>query len=600
MRGTDRWTAVSPRHWRRRRERRAGRGVHLPARSVLVAAILAAVATLLPGSRVIQSAESAPASWSFTAAADAYVSSSKPKANYGTAKTLRVDGSPIQTTYLRFTVQGITSPVASASLRVYTTAASSTGFEVRGVGDNSWSETAITYANAPPAGTKVATSGAVSSGLWVSIDVTPLVSGNGSVSLALTTPTKNVTTLASREASASRMPQLVVDSVEPPANTSPPTISGSPVQGQTLTADPGSWSGTAPLAYAYQWRRCDAGGGSCSDIAGATATSYTLVAADVGSTIRVRVTATNSAGSAAASSEPTAVVEPGANDPVIAAAGDIACSPLDPNFNGGLGTATACRQRYTSDLLLGGEVTAVFPLGDLAYECGSTDAFTRSYDPSWGRLNAIAHPIPGNHEYQTTGADDCDTTGQATPYFDYFGATAGDPSKGYYSYDIGSWHIVALNTNSACATIACAAGSTQEQWLQADLAAHPADCTLAYWHHPLFSSTIAATSASQALWQDLYDAGADVILNGHAHVYERFAPQTPSGALDTANGIREFVVGTGGAALHAFSTIEPNSQARNNTTFGVLKLTLHPTGYDWAFTPEAGGTFTDSGSDSCH
>ncbi|HXL44203.1 MAG TPA: hypothetical protein VN960_09115 [Gaiellaceae bacterium] len=199
-----------------------------------------------------------------------------------------------------------------------------------------------------------------------------------------------------------------------------------------------------------------------------------------------------------------------------------------------------------------------------------------------------------------TGADDCDTTEQATPYFNYFGATAGDPSKGYYSFNIGSWHIVALNTNSACATIACAAGSTQEQWLQADLAAHPADCTLAYWHHPLFSSTIAATSASQALWQDLYDAGADVILNGHAHVYERFAPQTPSGALDTANGIREFVVGTGGAALHAFSTIAPNSQARNNTTFGVLNFTLHPTGYDWAFTPEAGGTFTDSGSGSCH
>ena len=614
-----------------------------------------------------------------------------------------------------------------------------------------------------------------------------------------------------------------VDAVQEPVNTVLPGVSGVVEEGRTLLADAGSWSGSEPIAYAYEWLRCDAAGAGCVEIADARSSSYVLVAADVGRRLRVRVTASNGAGASSASSEATGVVasgrcwrssryselvlasaglvgywrlgdsgvsacdaagtshgsyragatvgqpgaivddadtavafngstgwvevpdaplldvgdrftveawvkrgtvgtnqvlvskqsnawvlmfntgnrlvlrkatvadivastvtlsdvsrwhhvaaskegasvrlyldgadvtgsvanttladnalplsigqssnvsffngsvdevavynrvltateinnryntglNPPANDPVIAAAGDIACSPFSSDFNGGLGTATNCRQKYTSDLLIGSDLAAVLLLGDLQYECGGTTSFAQSYDPSWGRLNALARPVPGNHEYQTTGSSDCDTTGTATPYFNYFGAAAGDPTKGYYSYDVGTWHVVALNTNSACTTIACGAGSAQEQWLRADLATHPTTCTLAYWHHPLYSSTAAGSGVSRALWQALYDAGADVVLAGHAHSYERFAPQNANGGLDTARGLRQFVVGTGGVLLHSFTTNAANSEARNNTTHGVLKMTLRASGYEWSFLPAAGGigSFTDSGSGSCH
>lgn len=198
-------------------------------------------------------------------------------------------------------------------------------------------------------------------------------------------------------------------------------------------------------------------------------------------------------------------------------------------------------------------------------------------------------PVIGNHEYNTAGA---------SSYFDYFGAAAGDRSKGYYSFNLGNWHIIALNSN--CSNVGgCNAGSPQEQWLRADLAASSTQCTLALWHHPLFSSGV-ASNRTQALWNALYDYNADLILNGHAHVYERFAPQTPGGTLDTVRGIREFIVGTGGESHGGTTNLAPNSEAYNGTTFGVIKLTLKSNSYDWQFIPEAGRTFTDSGSTLCH
>src|SRR5919204_1683166 len=252
---------------------------------------------------------------------------------------------------------------------------------------------------------------------------------------------------------------------------------------------------------------------------------------------------------------------PATSDPVIAAAGDIACDPTDGSFNGGQGTAGSCRESATSDLLVNGGFTAVLPLGDDQYNCGGLAAFQQSYDPTWGRVKPATHPVIGNHEYDTSGGTDCDPTGNAGGYWGYYGAAAGDTGKGYYSYDIGSWHIIALNSNVGCAKVACSAGSTQEQWLKADLAAHPAACTLAYWHAPRFSSSISSpASAYLPFWQDLYAAGADVILNGHIHNYERFAPQDPSGNLDNAAGIREFIVGTGGKGLQLFSTVAANSE----------------------------------------
>lgn len=280
-------------------------------------------------------------------------------------------------------------------------------------------------------------------------------------------------------------------------------------------------------------------------------------------------------------------------DPVLAGAGDIACDPSDPNYNNGNGGKNNCHEKATSDLLLSlkesGNLTAVFNLGDNQYENGAGAKYGTSYDQTWGRLKDITYPAVGNHEYLTPGA---------TPYFQYFASTAGVSQKGYYSYDLGTWHIVVVNSN--CSRVGgCSTGSPQEQWLRSDLAANAGKCTLAYWHHPLFSSGgHGADAAMQPIWQDLYDYGTALVLNGHDHDYERFAPQDPNGAADP-NGIREFVVGTGGKNHTHLKQLQPNSEVFNDNTFGVLKLTLHPKGYDWQFLPEPGKTFTDTGSGVC-
>lgn len=278
-------------------------------------------------------------------------------------------------------------------------------------------------------------------------------------------------------------------------------------------------------------------------------------------------------------------------DPIIAAAGDIACAPTSPNYNRGNGTADACHMKATSNLIVNANLAVVLPLGDIQYETGTLSAFQQSYNPTWGRVKSITRPAVGNHEYTTTGAKD---------YYSYFGTAAGDSSKGYYSYNVGKWHIIALNSN--CSEVGgCGAGSPQEQWLQTDLKAHPSACTLAYWHHPRFSSGEHGSDSNyNAFWKDLYASGAEIVLNGHDHDYERFAPQSPDAKANATRGIREFVVGTGGKNHYKFTNIQANSLVRNADTYGVLKLTLHPKSYTWGFVPEAGKTFTDSGSDSCH
>jgi hypothetical protein len=230
----------------------------------------------------------------------------------------------------------------------------------------------------------------------------------------------------------------------------------------------------------------------------------------------------------------------------------------------------------------------VIAAGDTVSVSGSTSQFTQCYEPSWGRHKARTRPATGNHEYETAGAG---------PYFDYFGAAAGERGKGYYSFDVGTWHIVVLNSN--CAEVSCAVGSAQETWLRQDLAAHPNACIGAIAHHPRFSSSVTGgTPAVGPLWQALYEAGADFWFNGHAHVYERFGRQSPSGAAD-ANGIREFTVGTGGTSLSSFGATRPNSEFRSNQSYGVLKLTLHEEGYTWGFVPTNEWVVGDVGSDTC-
>jgi hypothetical protein len=289
------------------------------------------------------------------------------------------------------------------------------------------------------------------------------------------------------------------------------------------------------------------------------------------------------------------------SDPVVFAAGDIACDPRNTSFNGGLGSATRCRHKYTSDLIVKAGASAVLLLGDNQYHCGAYRAWLRSYDPTWGRFKAITRPAIGNHEYLTHGTPDCEgEDGRAPGYFRYFGPAAGDPRKGYYSYDIGAWHLIVLN--SQCGEVGgCGPTSFQGQWLAQDLALHANRCTLAYWHIPLFSSGGRASDNTRPFWDLLHAAGADLVLTGHDHLYERFAKQRPDGTRDPARGLRQFVVGTGGANHTRIpGAIQRNSQVREESTFGVLRLTLRPASYDWKFVPEAGKTFTDAGTTRCH
>lgn len=229
----------------------------------------------------------------------------------------------------------------------------------------------------------------------------------------------------------------------------------------------------------------------------------------------------------------------------------------------------------------------VFTAGDNAYPAGSARQFARCYGPSWGRHKARTRPSPGNHDYRTAAA---------AAYFAYFGAQAGPVGRGYYSYDLGDWHVISLNSNTSMK-----AGSPQERWLRADLAATSKRCVLAYWHHARFSSSSnhGSQKQTQPLWEALYEHGAEIVISGHDHVYERFALQTPDGRMDADRGIREFVVGTGGAGHYDFGTPLPNSEVRDNTTHGVLKLTLSRESYAWTFVP-SGGSFTDSGNGTCH
>lgn len=273
-------------------------------------------------------------------------------------------------------------------------------------------------------------------------------------------------------------------------------------------------------------------------------------------------------------------------DPVVAAVGDIACDPTVPSPDPTGADPSFCQHRATSDLLVGRSLAAVLPLGDLQYEDGAAAKFAQAYDPTWGRLRGVTRPVPGNHEYGSAGA---------APYFDYFGSAAGPRGLGYYSYDVGSWHLVALNSN--CAEVPCAAGSAQERWLRADLAASSADCTLAYFHHPRFASGKAPRDSVRPLWQALQDDGADVLLVGHEHNYERFARQDVDGRA-TAEGMRQFVVGTGGKSLYVPPSVAANSEIRSSSAYGVLLLTLRDGGYDWRFAGTRGES-VDAGSEPC-
>ncbi len=285
-------------------------------------------------------------------------------------------------------------------------------------------------------------------------------------------------------------------------------------------------------------------------------------------------------------------------DPIIVAAGDTACAPNDPDFNGGNGNGTRCMMKATANVVASiKNVTALLPLGDNQYKCGAYSDYKTVYAATWGKFDNIAKPIPGNHEYGDF-ASGC-TPSMAPGYYQYFGATAGDPKKGYYSYDIGAWHLIAMNSD--CRAVGgCGKGSAEEVWLKNDLAAHRNTCTLAYWHIPLWSNGWVGDDPADygAWWQDLQDAHAELVLNGHDHTYQRMQPLNASGLPDVT-APTELIVGTGGEELMSAPAKNSRLVVGDNHTFGVLKLQLHPNGYDAQFMPIAGSTFSDSFSGTC-
>jgi chitodextrinase len=384
----------------------------------------------------------------------------------------------------------------------------------------------------------------------------------------------NVSTRATLSGSTAACPASSGDST-PPSTPSALKLSGATdtslslswtastdnvgVTGYRVFVDGASKATTNGTSYTF-------GGLSCGK-------SYTLgvEAYDAAGNVSTRATL---AGSTAACPPPP----PSANDPVITAAGDIACSPSTTK------ATNACHQLETSDLIRAINPTAALTLGDNQYDSGELANYQQMYDPSWGRFKATTRPAPGNHEYNTSGA---------AGYFAYF-----DNPPAYYSYDLGSWHLISLNSE-----IGHDATSEQVTWLKNDLASTTKACVLAYWHKPRFTSGTGHSSDSSfdPFWQALYAANAEIVLSGHVHNYERFAPQNPAGGADPMRGIREFVAGTGGRNHYSKGSPIANSEVQNDNTFGVLKLTLHPNGYDFEFVPDtSSGSFTDAGSGACH
>src|SRR5213592_3306156 len=352
-----------------------------------------------------------------------------------------------------------------------------------------------------------------------------------------------------------------------PTVSAGPDITTNPGDTVTLSAsfsDPDPSDG--PWGYTINWGDGTSSTGSTASQTAPIPATHVYAGA---ASFRVTVTVTNNGGISGVDTVAVTVVAP----PVLVGAGDIAdCTRNQDSLTANL-----------MDTIPG----TVFADGDNAYPDGSSTVYKNCYNPTWGRFKARTKPVPGNHDYLTSGA---------SGYFNYFGSAAGASGKGYYSYDLGTWHIVALNSN-----IAMNVGSAQEVWLKADLAKSTKQCTVAYWHHPLFSSGNEGAHPEVApLWQDLYNAGAELVIVGHDHDYERFAPQATNGVADSAYGIREIVAGTGGGGLFPAHPPVPNSEVLNDNTIGVLKLTLHTSGYTWKFLPIPGKTFTDEGGSSCH
>jgi hypothetical protein len=559
-----------------------------------------------------------------TPVADSYVDASQPGANFGTSAKLRTDGSPVVRSYLRFDVTGWSPGTSKATLRLVPTSSITTGLTVARVASTSWGETAITAANAPAPGAAVATTAPPRAGVPLTVDVTAAIDGNGPTSLALSSNDSAAEALASRESGANS-PQLILESTDEGPDVTAPVVSLTrPAAGSTtsdatptLAGRAGTTAGDSSSVRVRVWPGSDTNGAPAADLtttrAGDGSFSVDVPDALPDGPYTARADQEDAAGNVGTSTAVAFTVSQAAADPTIAAAGDIACAP-------GTSGGTSCRQVATSDLLLQLGPQAVLALGDTQYESGEYPNYLSMFEPSWGRVKDDLHPVIGNHEYGTSTNSGCDVNIAGDPrsyacgYFDYFngkgnlGGRGGQRGQGYYAFDVGEWRIYALNSNCGrSGAPSCAESGAMVQWLRADLAANPRACQVMFMHHPMFSSdtrnydTAGYRATMRPMWDAFDQAGGDVVLAGHSHFYERFAPMTPAGVLDMSGGIQQFIVGTGGRNLQPPGpNTEPNRVVQSSAAFGVLEMELHPGSYDWRFRPIAGQTFTDAGQRDCH
>ena len=529
---------------------------------------------------------------SLSPVSDTYSTHKSPTQNNGTSGTLWVDGDSgleLQT-YIRFSISGLTQSVSSAKLWLYVNNGSNGGPSVFQTSP-AWSETGLTWNTAPgPIGNALSTVQTLSGSTWVSFDVSAAITGNGDVAFVLLPNSIDAAGFNSRE-SATNRPRLdltlgspvnptatSIATVAPSATftpaataTSTPTASSTATPTSTSTTSPATSTATSVSTATQTGTATATSSGTAvptATVTGTVAVTMTGTATTTPSATATNTASATSTASATATRTATATpsVTPTATPPsgsvVVMAAGDIVCGQASTN--------SWCKQAQTAAVIQSANPDAVLALGDVQYECAEMADFRAYFDPTWGQFKGKIHPTSGNHEYKT-GAPCVTNKGDAAEYYAYFGSLAGDPSKGYYSFNLGAWHIVALNSN--CSVIGgCGAGSPQETWLRGDLAANPRSCTLAYMHYPRYSS-VAPFSSLTALWQALYDNGAEIVLAAHDHHYERYGPRNATGGSNPTNGIVEFIVGTGGKQPNqSFGSVD--TPVATGTVPGVLKLTL--------------------------
>ncbi len=519
--------------------------LHLHDRQRSQAAVAAVGSLVLMAGLVMSGAATSQASSTVTlkATANSYADSSAPTTAFGGGTQLRIDGSPAVYAFIHFDLQAVSGTVSHAVLRLYANSASTMGYDVV-IAGSGWTESGLTWATAPAiSANPLGSAGAFAAGATVDVDVTAAIKSGGSADLAIVDRNGTAISFGSRQ---SVNPPTLILSLGSIGSTAPTTIVPSTPRSPTPT--PTSKSSASPVV----------------------STRPSVSAAPSQGTPTPGITTTP---------KPTASAASG-SDPVLVGAGDICVTSI-------IGDASS-----TARLIEARPADKVFTLGDNSNDTGTTTNYSSCYATTWGPFLSRTRATIGNH--------DC-MTANCAPYYAYFGAAAGPANKGYYSYNLANnWHVIVLN--SQCEQIGgCKKGSPEETWLQADLAANPGKHILAMWHIPAFSSGgVHGNNANYLVWwQDLYAAHADLILDGHDHDYERFDLQSPAAVADP-NGIREFVVGTGGAGQRPMGTIRANSQVRSSGTYGVLVLTLHAHAYSWQFVPVAGKTFTDAGTTATH